>query len=71
MTEQTEPLELTVTQTMLRLGKVNKTIHNMITDGRLKARWVPAPVGYYLITVESIEAYEQKQKESVSTLKTK
>lgn len=63
MTEPTKPIELTVTETMLRIGKSNKTVWNMIQDGRLKARWVTAPIGYYLITVESIEAYEQKQKE--------
>lgn len=59
----TETTELTVTQTMIRLGKGNRTIHDMIADGRLTARMVPAPVPYYLITVESIEAYEQKKNE--------
>ena len=59
----TETTELTVTQTMIRLGKANRTIHNMIEDGRLQARYVPAPVPYYLITVESIEAYEAQQKQ--------
>lgn len=55
--------ELTVTETMIRLKKSNKTIHNMIADGRLNARLAPGPLKYYLITVESIEAYEAQQKE--------
>jgi hypothetical protein len=35
----------------------------MTSAGRLVARWVPAPVPYYLITVASIEAYEAMQQE--------
>jgi len=61
MTEQTE---LTVTQAMLRLGKCNKTIHNMIVDGRLAARLANGPSPYYLITVASIEAYESNRAAS-------
>ena len=63
MTKTTKTPELTVTQTMLRIGKSQKTIWNMIHDGRLTARLVPAPVPYYLVSLESIEAYEQQQKE--------
>lgn len=61
MTEHTD--ELTVTQTMIRLGRGNRTIHDMIADGRLKARLVPAPVPYYLITILSIESFEASQQE--------
>ena len=60
--------ELTVTQVSERFGRTSKAIRNMITAGKLSARLVDAPVKYYLITVESIEAYEalkasKKQKE--------
>lgn len=58
----TDTSELTVTQTMHRLGKANRTIHNMIADGRLTGRVAPGPIKYFLITVESIEAYEAQQQ---------
>ena len=58
-----EQAELTVRQAMQRLGKSNRTIHYMITDGRLIARRADGPLPYYLITVASIEAYEASQKQ--------
>jgi len=48
---------------MHRLGKANRTIHNMIADGRLTGRVAPGPIKYFLITVESIEAYEAQQQQ--------
>jgi hypothetical protein len=57
--------ELTVAQVAKRFSRTSKAIRNMITAGKLQARLVDAPAPYYLITIESVEAYEasQKQKE--------
>ena len=61
--------EITVKQASIRLGKVIKTVHNMIKDGRLQARLIDAPKPYYLVSIASIEAYEQKQNESTHSAK--
>jgi len=55
--------ELTVKQTSERIGRTVKTVRNMIDDGRLKARFINAPVPYYMVSVASIESYESQQKE--------
>lgn len=62
-TAKLKPRELTVSETAERLGRSNKTIHNMIADGRLSGHLVDAPVPYYMVTIASIEALEAAEKQ--------
>ena len=61
MTKTVEKKRYTVTEAQELLGVSNKTVHNWITSGTLDAELQHAPVPYYLITEESLQAALKEQ----------